>query len=135
MFATLLGTDKVNQTAHRSLFNRLYAIALGRKFVAPDAAAPIQADGSLVGWTLEQMGPRVEDADFFLAVTSPRVPGISPIFPVFKTIAGPLFAVVELDAAYILSRDDQRDVVEVKDAASVARSFESFLDDLLRTAL
>ena len=131
MFATLIGTD-TGGAEHRAIFDRLYGIAIGRGFAPPGASRRVQPDGPLDGWSLEQKGPADGEADFLLAVTAPRVPGISPIFPVFKTIPGPLFAVVVLDSAFIVSREDRRDVSEVKDLASVETSFESFLGGLER---
>jgi hypothetical protein len=131
MFATLIGTN-ADPTEHRPLFDRLHSIAVARGFATPDADVPIQADGPLEGWTLEQKGPHDRKADFLLAVTAPRVPGMSPIFPVFKSISGPLFAVVVLDSAFVVSREDRRDVSETKEAATVETSFRSFLDGLRR---
>jgi hypothetical protein len=133
MFATLIGTN-AGRTEHRALFERLRAIAVDRGFAAPDQDVPVQADGPLAGWTLEQKGPPDRKADFLLAVTAPRVPGMSPIFPVFKSISGPLFAVVVLESAFVVSREDRRDVSEAKEAATVATSFQSFLDGLRRAA-
>jgi len=93
----------------------------------------VQADGPIEGWTLELKGPPDLNADFLLAVTAPRVPGMSPIFPVFKTISGPLFAVVVLDSVFVVSRQDCRDIAETKDASSVATSFECFIEGLPRS--
>jgi len=129
MFATLIGTN-TGRAEHQALFDRLHAIAIEQGFEPPDATVPVQADGPLEGWTLEQKGASDLNADFVLAVTSPRVPGTSPIFPVFKNIGGPLFAVVVLDLAFVVSREDRRDVAEAHDAASVTTSFQSFLDGL-----
>ncbi len=131
MFATLIGTN-TGGTEHRAIFDRLCAIAIEREFVPPDVALRVQADGPLDGWSLEQKGPPNPEADFLLAVTAPRVPGISPIFPVFKTVSGPLFAVVVLESAFVVSREDRRDVSEVTDIAAVATSFQSFLNWLPR---
>lgn len=129
MFATLVGTN-TRGTEHAALLDRLCGIANDRGFVAPDSLIRIQPDGPVQDWSLEQRGPRNEAADFLLAVTAPRVPGISPIFTVFKTIPGPLFAVVILESAFVVSREDRRDVSEVKDADSVVASFGEFLDGL-----
>lgn len=129
MFATLVGTDSGNE-AHRMLFDRLCAIAIERGYVPPVDTVRVQPDGSLRGWSLEQRGPQGREADFYLAVTAPRVPGISPIFPVVKTIEGPLFAVVVLAAAFVVSRQDRRDVAEFKDPDSVASQFQQFLAGL-----
>ena len=100
VFATLIGTNS-GAIEHQALFDRLRGIAIARGFIPPDASVCIQADGSLAGWSLEQRGPRDREADFLLAVTNPRVPGVSPIFPVSKTISGPLFAVVVLESAFV----------------------------------
>ncbi|MHB2154372.1 hypothetical protein ACX8XN_08235 [Calditrichota bacterium GD2] len=133
MFATLLGTN-TDHTEYRSVFDQLRSVAIERGFAPPGEDVRVQADGPLEGWKLEQKGPADLKADFLLAVTAPRVPGISPIFPAFKNISGPLFAVVVLDAAFVVSREDRRDVSETKDIASVVASFESFLDGLRRPA-
>lgn len=129
MFATLVGSN-IGATNHRELFDRLCGIATELGFAAPDASVPLQPDGSLAGWALEQKGPRGQSADFFLAVTAPRVPGISPLFPVLKTISGPLFAVVVIESAFVVSRADRRDVSELKDQNSVCASFTEFIDTL-----
>jgi len=131
MFATLIGAN-TGDTGHRKLFDRLNAIAIESGNNPPDAVLRVQPDGPLDGWSLEQKGPHDQSADFLLAVTAPRVPGISPIFPVFKTISGPLFAVVVLESAFIVSREDRRDVSEVKDADLVVKSFEEFLEWLAK---
>ena len=132
MFATLVGTNSCSSD-YRGLFDRLYAHAISRGFVPPDSKMPVRADGPIEGWTLELKGPRDLNADFLLAVTAPRVPGMSPIFPVFKTISGPLFAVVVLDSVFVVSRQDCRDISETKDASSVATSFECFIEGLPRS--
>lgn len=129
MFATLVGTD-TGDTRHKAVFDQLYQIASERGFLPPHNPVRIRPDGRLDGWSLEQKGPYGDSADFLLAVTAPRIPGMSPIFPVFKTIDGPLFAVVVLESAFVVSRADRRDVSELKDSASVARSFGEFLDKL-----
>ena len=129
MFATLVGTNS-NNTKHASLFKKLCDIAGTQGFTSPDTSMRIQPDGPLEGWTLEQKGPRDQAADFYLAVTAPKVPAISPIFPVFKTISGPLFAVIVLESAFVLSREDRRDVQEVKDTLAVASAFQEFLNGL-----
>lgn len=80
MFATLIGTDTGDVT-HRALFDELHAIATRRGYAPPDTALRVQPDGSLDGWSLEHMGPPDRAAEFLLAVTAPRVPGTSPVFP------------------------------------------------------
>lgn len=113
MFATLVGAN-ICSSGYRGLFDRLYAHAISRGFVPPDPKMPVRADGPIEGWTLELKGPRGLNADFLLAVTAPRVPGLSPIFPVFKTISGPLFAGGVLDSVFVVSRQDCRDISETK---------------------
>ena len=131
MFATLTGTD-TGATGHLVVFDRLHGIATARGFVAPDTPLRVQPDGPIADWSLEQKGPLGGGADFLLAVTAPRVPGISPIFPVFKTVSGPLFGVVVLNSVFVVSREDRRDVSEFKDITAVAMSFEEFLGALAR---
>jgi hypothetical protein len=133
MFATLVGTNTNNAT-HPALFEQLYGVATAQGFTPPDTSMRISADGSLEGWVLEQKGPSNQAADFYLAVTAPRVPGISPIFPVFKTISGLLFAVVVLDSAFVLSREDRRDVQEVKNTEAVVGAFQEFINGLRKRA-
>ncbi|MFQ5787973.1 MAG: hypothetical protein ACE5H1_08320 [Thermodesulfobacteriota bacterium] len=129
MFATLIGTN-TEKTAYREIFEGLYDIAIGRGYVPPDFPMRVQPDGPLDGWSLEQKGPRDKKADFILAVTAPNVPGISPIFPAFMPISGPLFAVVVMDSFFVVSRADKRDVSEFKDRKSVTNEFEDFLDTI-----
>jgi hypothetical protein len=128
MFATLVGTN-AGASAYVSVFHRLFEIALQHGFTAPNTLLTIRADGPIAGWWLEQKGPAEEEADFLLAVTAPRVPGISPIFPVLKTVRGPLFAAVVLDRAYLVSCEDRRDVSVHEDMDAVIGSFEEFLNN------
>lgn len=131
MFATLIGTNTVS-VQYETVFKRLCEIAIARGFEPPDTKFLIQRDQiPLDGWTLEQKGPPDGNASFFLAVTAPKVPGISPI-PVMKTIAGPLFAVMVMDSFFVVSREDQRDVSEFRDVASVVNSFEGFLKSITK---
>jgi hypothetical protein len=132
MFATLVGTNTVS-TQYKSVFKRLFEIALARGFEPADTTLRIQRDQTpLNGWTLEQNGPAQGKADFLLAVTAPKVPSISPI-PVSKTADGPLFAVVVMDSFFVVSREDRRDVSEFKDSAQVEKSFEGFLNSLKKS--
>lgn len=129
MFATLVGTNTVS-IQYQTVFKRLLEIAIASGFEPPDTALRVQRDQTpLDGWTIEQKGPRDGNADFLLAVTAPKVPGISPI-PVMQTIDGSLFAVIVMDSFFVVSRDDQRDVSEFEDSARVEKSFEEFLKSL-----
>ncbi|MCX5814113.1 MAG: hypothetical protein NT178_16455 [Proteobacteria bacterium] len=92
------------------IFDRLNGIAIEHGFVPPDKPMQVQPDGPLDGWSLEQKGPIDKKADFILAVTAPRVPGISPIFPVYMTISRPLFTVIVMDSFFVVSRENRRDV-------------------------
>ncbi|MDO9288248.1 MAG: hypothetical protein Q7T83_05610 [Thermodesulfovibrionales bacterium] len=131
MFATLVGTN-TGSSKHRTIFDKLYNVAIEHGFIPPDTPIHVQPDGPLNGWSLEQKGHIDMQADFILAVTEPRVPGISPIYPVFLSISGPLFAVVVLDSAFVVSRADRRDVSELKDSIDVENSFTSFIRALPR---
>ncbi len=82
------------------------------------------------GWQIEQLGPYDERADFMLSVLAPRVLGVSPIYPVYKTVSGPLFAVVVLPSVYGISRDDRRDFYEVASEDSICEDFGDFLSGL-----
>jgi hypothetical protein len=129
MFATLVGTN-YETSRHVTLFTRLRELAVSRGFLPPDSAhRPHRDQTPLDGWVLEEKLPSNSTASFYLAVTAPRMPGISPI-PVQKTIGGPLFAVVAMDSFYIVSREDRRDVSEYHDSDSVERSFSEFLNSL-----
>jgi hypothetical protein len=130
MFATLCGSDTGTQS-HLEVMEQLRGVAVGQGFVPPDEELPVRADqGSLHGWSIIQLGPRNRLADFVLAVTAPRVPGMSPIHPVAKDIEGPLFAVVVLDSHMVVSRADRGDVAGAADLAAVTVSFSEFLAGL-----
>jgi hypothetical protein len=129
MFAILVGTNTVS-TQYQTVFKRLLEIAIACGFEPPDTTIRVQRDQMpLDGWIIEQKGPRDGRADFLLAVTAPKEPGISPI-PVMKTIDGSLFAVICMDSFFGVSREDQRDFSEFKDSISVEKSFEGFLESL-----
>lgn len=126
MFATLTGTN-TESMQYSAMFERLCEIAIVHGFKQPDTNHRIQREQlPLDGWTLEQKGPLDSKATFYLAVTAPRVPSMSPI-PILKTIDGPLFAVVVMDSYFVVSRADQRDVSEFKNSTSVEEAFEDFL--------
>lgn len=133
MFATLCGSD-TGTRRHQEVMEPLGRIAVGRGFVPPDSELPVRADwqwqGSLREWSIEQLGPRNGQADFMLAVTAPRLPGTSPIWPFFKVIDGPLFAVVVLDSGMVVSRADRGDVTGADSLETVVALFTGFLDGL-----
>ena len=131
MFATLVGTN-TGPTQFQSIFDRLCEIAVAAGFRPPDSTHRIERDQvPLDGWTLEQKGPSDGKASFYLAVTAPKIPSISPI-PVMKTIEGPLFAVMVMDSFFVVSRQDQCRVSEFKDGASVEKAFEEFLKTITK---
>ena len=133
MFATLCGSD-TGTRSHLEVMEHLRGLAVGRGFVPPEEELPVRADqGSLRGWSITQLGPQSRRADFVLAVTAPRMPGMSPVHPVALDIDGPLFAVVVLDSGMVVSRADRGDVAGAADLAAVAVSFSEFLAGL-RTA-
>ena len=130
-FATLAGTDTPSPI-HQPVFERLCAAAVARGFVPPNTALPLRPNQLALGdWSLELLGPSSGRAAFFLAVTAPRVPGISPI-PVTQTVDGPMFAVVVMPTFLGVSAD--RDFTEFKDASAVVDRFNVFLDSLASIA-
>jgi hypothetical protein len=109
------------------MFSRLCDIAIAHGFEPPDTTQRVQRDQTpLEGWNLEQKGPSDGKASFFLSVTAPKEPCLSPI-PIKKTIAGPLFAVMVMDSFFVVSREDRRDVSEFPNRGGVENSFEEFL--------
>ena len=127
MFATLVGTNTAGRH-HESLFERLCAIAVTHGFVPPDTTLRVQRDQiPLDGWNLSMKGPDNGKADFLLAVTAPKVPGISPI-PVKQTLSGPLFAVVAMDTFFGVMHG--RDFSEFEESSQVLSAFETFLSTL-----
>jgi hypothetical protein len=132
MFATLTGTDR-QPDKHESIMSRLCQIARQRGYEAADNELRIRPDGNIDGWTLIQKGPPDLHPDFILAVTAPKVPGCSPIYPVFMEMSGPMFAVVVLQNSYTISVNDGRRVHGTESADEVATNFEKFLDALPRT--
>jgi hypothetical protein len=126
MFATLVGTNTQNAAA-RSLLTQLQALASSAGFEAPTDSLRVRPDGPTEGWVVELLGPASQRADFMLSVLAPKVPGISPIYPFYKTIDGPLFAVTVLPRAFGISREDRREFAEVATTEDVCREFEEFL--------
>lgn len=129
IFATLVGTDTAS-SRYESVFTQLVQVAIDQGFDPPDTPSRIRPNQlPLEGWTLEQTGPRGNEADFLLAITAPGVPSISPI-PCKRAIDGPLFAVVVMDSFFTVSREDRRDVSEYQDIESVVNSFRLFLETI-----
>lgn len=132
MFATLVGTSIEGGNTSRSL-NALCALAGLAGYTPADTSLRVQPDQTpLQGWSLFMKGPLDGQADFVLAVTAPKTPSISPV-PVRLTVSEPLFAVVVLRSAYVVSREDERDVSEFKDLVDVEQSFKSFLGSVPRS--
>lgn len=132
MFATLVGANTSREIGQ--LFDRLCAVATLRGFVEPDTTLPVRPDQiPLNGWSLELRGPRHLRADFFLAVTAPKVPSMSPI-PVSKTVDGPMFAVVVMDDHCVVWSEYGRDVRGAREDSEVVELFESFLSRTERRA-
>ena len=132
MFMTLVGTDR-DTTAHVGLFDSLRALAVAKGFVPGDTALPIRTESGLspAGWTVEQVGPSAGDADFLLAVTAPRSPGVSPILPFAIPPFTRLFAVVVLKPSYCVWSAGAVSGAETLEEAATA--FSSFLQKLSRT--
>lgn len=129
MYAILTGSDR-NTQRHIEVLNRLISIADQSGFTHPDRELRIFPDQqSLNRWTLTMQGPEAEPADFFLAVTAPSIPGISPI-PVLKTVQGPMFAVTVMDSFFGIRREDQKDYIECKSEKNVADEFRDFIKSL-----
>ncbi len=111
MFATLVGTNTPS-IQYRKIFERLCEIAVTRGYILGDTDLRVQRDQiSLEGWSLALRGPATGNADFFLAVTAPEVPGMSPI-PVQQSVSGPLFAVMVLDTCSVVRHDGMCDIEE-----------------------
>ncbi|MDA3835781.1 MAG: hypothetical protein PF495_20610 [Spirochaetales bacterium] len=126
MYAILTGTDR-NTQRHLEVLNRLISIADQSGFTPPDCELRISPDQqSLSQWMLTLRGPQGEPADFFLAVTAPSIPGVSPI-PVQKTVKGPMFAVTVMDSFFGIRREDQKDYIECKDENTVDDEFRDFI--------
>jgi hypothetical protein len=129
MFATLLGTNRGTED-HRTLCASLCQLAVGKGFAPPDTTLRIRADQTpLDGWKVELRGPADANADFLLAVTAPKVPGISPI-PVQKTVTGPLFSVIVMQGFFGVWRGDGHDYSEFKETTQVMEAFGGFLASL-----
>lgn len=126
MFAIIVGANTENQI-HAKVFEQLFRIAVEKGFEAPTIDLPVRAEGPLGGWALEHKGPLTNPADFVLAVTAPRVPGMSPIYPVYLSIEGPIFAVVVLDSVFSIWSKGSPDVIEVENTSLVLKAFHSFL--------
>ena len=126
MYATLVGSNTQN-TAARSLADQLKAIAATGGFDAPSESLRVRPDGPTEGWDIELLVPASQRADFMVSVLTPKVPGISPIYPFYKTVDGPLFAVIVLPRALGISREDRCDFIEVATAEEVCREFTDFL--------
>ncbi|SMH34519.1 MULTISPECIES: hypothetical protein [Cyanophyceae] len=130
MFATLVGTNRQTND-HIDLLSQLIPIAKDLGFEPPDLEHEAVADqGSLAGWSSELRGPSSNTCEFFLAVTAPNVPGMSPIHPFRKTFNGPMFAVVVNDGWFLVSRSDHGDVTEFKTNSDVVDAFANYLEKL-----
>lgn len=133
MFATMLGTNRETE-AHTNLCERLCQFAVAQGFVPPDTTLTVQPDQTpLDGWIIEQLGPANAKADFLLAVTAPKIPGLSPI-PAMNTVAGPVFSVVVMQGFFGVWQDNGHRYVEFKEDGQVMEAFESFLHSLEPTS-
>lgn len=127
-FATLRGTNH-SDDRHKVIFAQLAAIAESAGFEPGDFRLPIRDNQiPLDDWDLEHLGPGGDSAEFFLSVTAPKVPSMSPI-PIQQTISAPLFAVVVMPAFFgIWSENRPGDTfTETNDASEVELEFSRFL--------
>ena len=128
MFATLIGTDTESK-AHLKVADELLQIAEKKGFTPGSEELRVTPDQIPINkWSLELRGPLDEKADFFLAVTAPKVPSISPI-PVMKTVSGPLFSVI-VNSGFFGIWQEGRDFTEAKDVENVKTEFLRFLDGI-----
>ena len=130
-FATLQGTD-ISDDRHKLIFERLSAIAKSAGFEAGNFRLPIRGNQiPLDDWHLEHFGPGDDSARFFLAVTAPKVPSMSPI-PIQQTIRAPLFSVIVMPSFFgIWSENRPGDTfTETEDERDVEVEFSRFLDRL-----
>jgi|TARA_B100000315_G_C14129000_1_gene385997 hypothetical protein len=128
MYATLKGTN-AGSTELDSVFESLIGIADSAGWDAPDTRLEVEPDQEpLRDWSLEHRGPRNMTADFLLAVTAPRAPGMSPL-PCRKTVRGPLFAVLVMGNYFGVWREGV-DFVEARRVEDLASMFKEFLSDL-----
>jgi hypothetical protein len=128
MFATLIGTDTGSE-AHLHIADELIQLAEKKGFTPGNEELRITPDQIPINkWSLELRGPLDEKAEFLLAVTVPKVPGISPI-PVRQTVSGPLFSVI-VNSSFIGIWQEGRDFKETKDFECVKKDFLRFLDGI-----
>lgn len=130
MYATLVGGNTTSSPCE-SLIERLCETANAHGFTPSDNILGVRSDQTrLDDWTLTQKGPADGTVDFFLAVTAPKVPGISPI-PVKMPVSGPLFAVIVMESVFGVWREDRRDAFsEVQDDQAVVDAFADFLNSV-----
>ena len=124
MFTTLVGTER-GELTHRTLFDRLVALAQEQGFGAwpPHAGAQLEPRP---GWTMEQRGPwHAPGAEFVLAVTAPRSPGISPVNPLPFPGDTPMFAVIVMDEFLCIWSEGR--VSEARTHSAVETAFRRFL--------
>ena len=127
MFATLVGTDR-QTTKHEEIFKLLFDIAIKRGFIPPNTMLCVHSDQTpLDKWTIVLKGPADNNAKFFLAVTAPKTPSMSPL-PVMKTVDGTLFSVIVMDTYFGIWRDG--DFTESTTIENVIKAFEKFLDTI-----
>lgn len=127
MYATLIGTDRETEY-HLTLFEKLCRQAGDFKFTASENELEFQSDQQgLEEWNLKLWCPETKKADFFLAVTYPKTPFISPI-PIKNDIQAPSFFVVIQDGFFGVKRTDYKDYIEYKTEKELEDGFRDFLE-------
>ncbi len=130
-FATLSGTDSDDER-HKEVFQRLIAIACDAGFTPGDVPHPIREDQiPLRAWRLEHRGPGGKEAAFLLAVTAPKIPGISPL-PIKQALSCPLFSVTVMQRYFgVWSETRPKDAfIEAALEEEVTSEFQRFLGRL-----
>lgn len=130
-FATLRGTN-CRDDRHKVIFTQLVAVAQSAGFEPGDLRLPIRDNQiRLDDWDLEHLGPGSDSAEFFLSVTAPKVPSMSPI-PIQQTVRAPLFSVIVMPNFFGIWSENrpQGSVTEANDAIEVEVQFTQFLSRL-----
>lgn len=126
LYSTLKGGNS-NRLEYLEIFNELNKLATQKGFLeSSQIRLPKLDQTNLDDWTLEFKGSPLEQIEFLLAVTAPKMPLCSPI-PIFMDVSGLLFSVILNKNYFTLWDGHLRRFISVENISDIKIAFENFL--------
>ena len=85
-----------------------------------------QYNRSTRNWKAECFVPDSKECDFILVVLAPMELGISPIWPFYLDISGPLFSIIIWEDSFIVM-EEEKDPVTLRSADEIEKFFAKFV--------